>query len=111
MTMGLSALVKAGQEISSLPEAGEPSAEQLIRSQADAVCSAYDLLGDDVSRELFKDVLSIHASKVPVPLTCRTRAEQYFPADLEIEIDLQRSVFCGMDHEFIDKLRAQPEPI
>ena len=56
--------------------------------------SAYALMADDESREVFRAVAKTHIQRSPQKVPCHPVVEQYYPADLGMR-DTSRLIVCG----------------
>lgn len=59
------------------------------------ILTAFELLADDESREIYAKCLQTHMTRKPVPLPMRPRKEQYFPTDVPLNKGHSRFVNCG----------------
>ncbi len=63
--------------------------------QKDSIFAGLELLGDDLSREIYTRSLQTHLQRKPAPLADRPRREQYFPTDIQLRRGYSRFVNCG----------------
>ncbi|MBZ0105885.1 MAG: FkbM family methyltransferase [Sulfuricella denitrificans] len=61
----------------------------------EAIFSAFDLMADEESREVYVRFVQTHMQRKPFPLPLRPREEQYFPRDVPLAHGHDRYVCCG----------------
>lgn len=60
-----------------------------------AITSAFELLQDELSREVYLSFLQTHMQRVPIDIPRRPREEQYLPLDVPLTKGPQRFLCCG----------------
>lgn len=81
--------------LSHAPRGFEQLGPQFFRERADTIRSAYALLADEHSREVFTQVLHTHIARMPLPIRCTQLEDQYFPRDLLLRRGYARVINCG----------------
>lgn len=59
------------------------------------IMSCLDLFEDSESQDVYTRCLQTHMTRKPLPLPCRPRKEQYFPADVPLNKGYSRFINCG----------------
>ncbi len=80
------------------PSALEESGFAYYRQQKENILAAYDVLEDDLSRDVFVSAMETHLTRRPVFLPKRERDEQYFPTDITLTKGHNRYICCGASH-------------
>ena len=75
-------------------ELAEEGRSYFFRHKKD-IMKAFDLLEDDLSKEIYYKYLKIHMERVPTPLPKSPRDEQYFPKDVPLSKGYSRFINCG----------------
>ena len=69
---------------------------------------AYQLISDEISKEIFCRLLQVHSRLEPLDIPASPREQQYFPKDIPFFGNYQTYVCCGAyDGENITRLAAQ----
>lgn len=68
--------------------------ERMSRN-SDYFKTAYELLTDPLSREIFCRLTQTHISFIPLDIPCSPREEQYFPTDIPLSKGHKTYVCCG----------------
>ena len=79
-----------------LPPELEQKGFQYYIDQRERIESCLDLLGDDLSKEIFIGCLQTHLHRKPVALPMRDRGEQYTPKDIRLSCGYSRFIYCGV---------------
>lgn len=70
--------------------------------------TAYNLISDDISKEIFCRLLQVHSRLEPLDIPASPREQQYFPKDIPFFGNYKTYVCCGAyDGENITRLAAQ----
>ena len=69
--------------------------------------AARALFRDDLSLEIFDCFIETHRTKIPQTIPQSPADEQYFPKDIDEEIDIERLVLCGSDTHDLNRLSRQ----
>lgn len=77
------------------PVGGYERGVDFYRESEQAIFSAFDLLADNESREVFVRYLQTHVTRRPRQIPRRPRDEQYFPSDITLAHGHRRYVCCG----------------
>ncbi len=56
---------------------------------------AHAYLADDISRNIYRDIVKLHATKTPLKIPFNSEVEQYFPRDVPLKKDSYRIISCG----------------
>lgn len=79
-----------------VPRELEEMGFQYYLDQRKYIESCFDLLADDLSREVFVRCLQTHMQRKPVAIPMRARTEQYTPKDVPLSRGYARFIYCGV---------------
>jgi FkbM family methyltransferase len=78
-----------------LPAALDSEGKGYFIRNKNKIMQAFELLKDDLSREVFYKYLRTHFERIPVPIPVSPRDEQYFPRDIKLSKGYSRFINCG----------------
>jgi len=79
-----------------LPPELESAGYQYYTNQREKIESCFDLLTDDLSKEVFLRCLQTHMLRKPVAIPMCKREEQYLPGDVPLSKGYARFLYCGV---------------
>jgi FkbM family methyltransferase len=59
------------------------------------IFKSFDLLSDDLSREIYASIIQIHLQRIPARIKSNPLMEQYFPKDIKLSKGYSRIINCG----------------
>lgn len=79
----------------SQPEELQQQGFNFYLKQQKQIISAFDLLEDEPSQEVYRCFLQTHMQRKPTSIPARPREEQYFPKDVDLTQGYSHFVSCG----------------
>ena len=79
-----------------LPQELEERGFEYYLNQREQIESCFDILADDLSREVFIRCLQTHLQRKPIAIPMRAREEQYTPEDIRLSRGYSRFIYCGV---------------